>query len=143
MKLDFTEQVSLKTNEELEEILLSPDKYSPEFVQTADNELLGRGIQTDALNEARKQKLLTADATLYRSKKGNPAYIIICFILAFFGGLLAIFAGYTYAYSKNKTSQGEDVFVYDEETRKLGSAMMVIGIVVFCLTLLYKLGSNV
>lgn len=124
MKFDFSHQIKQKTDKELTDIYINAGDYNPDFVKLAEEELQARNIN---LSGSAKQKAIvdqTAFDQLKEGKDGNRVYIFICFILAIFGGLLGIYAGYVYNQSKIKTDDGKSYYAYNKETRQLGKLMM-------------------
>jgi hypothetical protein len=136
MKFDFRDQIKQKTNDELNEIFINAKDYNPDFVRLAEQELKDRNIDIDASKQIRVQATEQATAQLKEGKEGSPLYILVCFVLAFLGGLIAIYAGYIYSQSKIKSPDGELFYVYNEQTRQLGKIMMGLGTVVFLFLLL-------
>lgn len=53
---------------------------------------------------------------LETGKAGSPLYIALCFVLALFGGILGIYAGYIY--SKSKVKDVDDVNFMHTMTRQ-------------------------
>jgi hypothetical protein len=136
MKFDFTQQIKQKTDEELTEIFINTKDYNPEFVRLAEAELQLRNINTDTSKQIKDKKEETSKQQLQAGKSGSPFYIFISFILALSGGLLGIYAGYIYSQSKIKSSDGEELFVYNEQTRQFGKIIMWLGISVLLFLLL-------
>ena len=137
MKFDFSDQIKQKTDKELTDIYINARDYNPDFVKLAEEELQARNIN---LNGSAKQKAIvdqTAIDQLKEGKDGNRFYIFICFILAIFGGLLGIYAGYVYSQSKIKTDDGESYYAYNKETRQLGKIMMWVGVAAIFILLIW------
>ena len=136
MKFDFTKQITQKTNEELTEIFINAKDYNPDFVMLAEKELSVRNISVDTAKQVRDNISQQVKEQLQTGKPGSPFYIFLCFILALFGGLLGIYAGYIYNQSKIKDAKGEEFYVYNEPTRKQGRIIMWLGIMVLLFLLL-------
>jgi hypothetical protein len=128
MKFDFTQQIKQKTNEELTEIFINAKDYNPEFVRLAEEELTARNINIDTSRQTREKNKEINKEQLQAGKNGSSFYIFLCFVLALFGGFLAIYAGYIYSQSKIKAAEGNEYYVYNEPTRQLGKIMMWLGI---------------
>lgn len=126
---EFPEQIKRKTDKELIDIYVNPHEYQPAFVELAIEELGKRNINLDSYRQAREQKRQKASKQIETGKSGSPLYITLCFVLALFGGILGIYAGYIYSQSKVKDIDGREFYVYDDSTRKLGKLMMLIGII--------------
>jgi hypothetical protein len=138
MKHDFNQQMSGKTNQELLAIFTTPDDYQDEFILAAKEELHKRNIDTTIYEQQQEQKEKLLSVQLANGKPGDPTLIVLGFISACLGGLLGIFAGYTFSQSKHKTKT-IDYYTYDEPTRKKGVLMMFIGALVFLAFSIYKL----
>lgn len=128
MKFDFTKQIKQKTDEELTEVFINVKNYNPEFVRLAEEELIARNINVDASKQIRDKNKEVNKEQLQKGKDGSPFYIFLCFVLALFGGFLAIYAGYIYSQSKIKDAEGNVYYAYNEQTRQLGKIMMWLGI---------------
>lgn len=136
MKFDFTSQIKQKTNEDLTEIFINSGNYSPEFVALAEKELVFRNVNPDLFKQKQQEVKQIAGKRFENERPGSPLYILICFIMAVFGGFIAIYAGYIYSQSKQKNAEGQEFYVYDAQTRQLGTIMMWVGIAVLLFFLL-------
>ncbi|MGN6214384.1 hypothetical protein [Parafilimonas sp.] len=136
MQFDFTRQIKQKTNEELTEIFINASNYNPDFVALAEQELTARNINLDLPKQQRQEFKQTLNKQFEKEKSGSPLYIFLCFVLALFGGFIAIYAGYIYSRSKQKDETGKEFYVYNAQTRQLGSIMMWLGIAVLLFVLL-------
>ena len=67
---------------------------------------------------------------MLKGKTGHRPYIALVFISAFLGNFLCIVASFNYSQSKHKDNPRGDFYVYDEQTRTMGYAMLVIGVTV-------------
>jgi hypothetical protein len=131
MNLDFQEQVSSKSNEELLDIYIHADDYQQSFVKVVVQELKKRNVSLESTERQKEEKQKTKDQSMAMGVPGDPLYIVLGFISAFLGGFLGIVAGYVYSQSKQKNNPRGDFYVYDEPTRTKGYAMLVIGLLVF------------
>lgn len=136
MQFDFTRQIKQKTNEELTEIFINASNYNPDFVALAEQELTARNINLDLPKQQRQEFKQTLNKQFEKEKSGSPLYIFLCFVLALFGGFIAIYAGYIYSQSKQKDETGKEFYVYNAQTRQLGTIMMWLGIAVLLFVLL-------
>lgn len=126
---EFPEQIKRKTDKELIDIYVNAHEYQPAFVELATGELEKRSVSLDGYKQVREQKKQKVSRRLETGKAGSPLYIMLCFVLALFGGILGIYAGYIYNQSKVKDVDGHEFYVYDDQTRKLGKLMMLIGVI--------------
>ncbi|MCW3118157.1 MAG: hypothetical protein JWM28_2239 [Chitinophagaceae bacterium] len=139
MRFDFADQIRQKTDNELNDIFINAGDYNPEFVRLAEEELKIRNIDMDTSKQVKEKIVQTEKIHLSEGKAGSPLYIFLCFVLALLGGFLGIYAGYIYSQSKTKTNEGEEFYVYNENTRQLGTTMMWLGIAVFVFFLLRRI----
>jgi hypothetical protein len=121
MQFDFTRQIKQKTNEELTEIFINASNYNPDFVALAEQELTARNINLDLPKQRRQEFKQTLNKQFEKEKSGSPLYIFLCFVLALFGGFIAIYAGYIYSQFKQKDETGKEFYVYNAQTRQLGT----------------------
>ena len=142
MKFDFTEQIKQKSDEELAQIFVNAKDFNPEFVSLAEKELKSRNISIDSSLQKKDIAADTDIEQLSRGKPGSPLYILLCFVLAIFGGIIAMYAGYIYAYSKNSDGSGNHFYVYNEETRQLGRIMLWVGAAAFIFIILRQLSAT-
>ncbi|RYE21881.1 MAG: hypothetical protein EOP51_14525 [Sphingobacteriales bacterium] len=136
---NFDKIVAEKTDAELAQIFVDKEKYQTEFYEAAVREINLRGIDTSGLNTQLGDKIAGNTTQLEEGKNGNLAYLILCLLGAIFGGVLGIFGGYIYAFSKTKGLDGEQYYVYNEGTRKFGKLIFYIGISVIAIYLVVKL----
>jgi hypothetical protein len=139
MTKDFKNQIKEKTDNQLSEIYLNAKDYQPEFIKLVELELVERKISLDSLSFIREKKDEIADETLEIGKQGSQFWIIAAFLLAIFGGLWGIVAGYQYAYSKHKNAKGIEYYFYNESTRKYGRWMLIVGCSVLGIVILLKI----
>lgn len=137
MKLDFTNQINQKTDNELLEIFANANDYNPEFVNLAEQKLQARNINIDALKQNKESAKQVNRKELEQGKAGSPLYILLGFVFAILGGFIGIYTGYIYSRSKTKTAEGDQYYVYNPETRQFGNIMMGVGIASILL-IIYK-----
>jgi hypothetical protein len=133
MKIDFSKQVTSKTDQELIDIFINPQDYQESFVQVVTEELKRRNVNLENYQQEKDKKQKVLSETLENGKPGDPTYITLGFIFAGLGGFIGIIAGYIYSQSRNKTTP-EKYYVYNEQTRKKGVIMMFVGFFVFVIT---------
>lgn len=136
MEFDFVSQIQQKSDAELNDIFINAKNYNPDFIRLVEQELHKRDISLDTSIQVREEIQQIDDEQLAIGKQGSPLYMFICFVLAIFGGLIAIYAGYIYSQSKTIGNNGQSFYVYNKQTRELGNIMMWIGIGVLVLVLL-------
>ena len=100
-------------------------------------ELTNTNIPLDSLQKFREEQESIDDTKLEQGQQGSQFWITAAFIGSIFGGIWAIFAGYSYAYSKHKV-KGKEYFVYKESTRKYGRIMLTIGCIIFGIALISR-----
>jgi hypothetical protein len=134
---NFETIIKEKTNNELTDIYIKNSGYQEEFMRLVEIELTNRNIPIDSLLKFREEQGSIDDSKLELGEQGSQFWITAAFIGSIFGGIWAVFAGYSYAYSKHKV-KGKEYFVYNESTRKYGRIMLTIGCVIFSIAL-YRL----
>ena len=139
MTKDFKTQIQEKSDNELADIFLNAADYQAEFVIQVEEELNARKIPVDTLKHLKEKKGEVDDKTLKLGKQGSQIWMVAAFILSVFGGFWGIVAGYQYYYSKHKSSDGNEYFVWNESTRKYGKWMLIVGGTVLSLTLISNL----
>ena len=114
---------------ELFDLLARPDEWSPLDVTLAGQLLRqrGRDVSADAVRLLREHRVAEA-AKPERSNKGR---IIWGYILALFGGAVAIFMGWELYSYKKSLADGRQVYAYSTHDRVHGLRIMVLGIVSF------------
>ncbi len=134
---NFDTIIKEKTNNELTDIYIKNSGYQEEFMRLVEIELTNRDIPIDSLQKFREEQESIDDTKLEQGEQGSQFWITAAFIGSIFGGIWAIFAGYSYAYSKHKV-KGKEYFVYNESTRKYGRIMLTIGCIIFGIALLSR-----
>ncbi|MEP6950171.1 MAG: hypothetical protein ABI863_12880 [Ginsengibacter sp.] len=135
---NFIEIVKNKTNKELLKMVYEFDEWSPEMLLTVEEELGGRNILPNDIRSRKQQLIETEDAQLSAGKEASIIGLVIGWVTVF--GLLGIFIGYHYSFSKIRNKYtGRQYFRYDENSRKNGSWLFYTSIILSTLGLLYKL----
>ncbi len=134
---NFKSQVKQKTDDELIEIFSKSLDYQPDFIKILEEELTERNIPIAPLKKIRADAYEVSDKKIQMGEQGSTLYIALCFLFAILGGIISIVAGYIYAYSKRKDSQGKSFYYYNEQTRKYGKWMLLVGVIMLLLWLLF------
>lgn len=115
------------TDQELYDILAKPDEWSAFDYQLSQKILKERGKQIDNefLNSLRKTRI--EDLAKPEVKQTNNVWIGYLFSLL--GGLIGIAIGWNMMSSKKKFPNGEEIFSYQENDRKHGKRIMILGII--------------
>lgn len=138
---DFNELLENKSNDELLLMVYEYDKWSPEMLVSIETELTKRKILPNDIR-SRKEKLMELeDGKLKVGRSASVIGLVIGWLTSF--GLLGIFIGYNYSFSKavNKYS-GEKYFKYDESSRKNGTYLFYASIILSTLGLLFRIFRN-
>jgi hypothetical protein len=133
---NFETIIKEKSNSELSDIYIKNRGYQEEFMKLVEVELTNRNVPVDSLLKFREEQAIIDDSKLQLGEQGSQFWITAAFIGAILGGIWAIFAGYSYAYSKHKSKNGKEYFVYNESTRKYGRIMLTVGCIIFGLAFL-------
>jgi hypothetical protein len=136
---NFETIIKEKSNSELTDIYIKNSGYQEEFMKLVEIELVNRNIPLNSLIKFREEQANIDESKLELGQQGSQFWITAAFIGSIFGGIWAIFAGYSYAYSKHKSKNGKEYFVYNESTRKYGRIMFTIGCTIFGLALLLSI----
>ena len=126
-EVDNTHYLFDFTDQELYDILAKPDEWSAFDYQLSQKILKERGKQIDKefLNSLRKTRI--EDLAKPEEKQTNNVWVGYLFSLL--GGLIGIAIGWNMMSSKKKLPNGEEIFSYQENDRKHGKRIMILGIV--------------
>jgi len=125
------------TDDELTDVVTKADEWNAFDVQLARKLLAERGKaisddELEAIEEKRIEELKVPEPP-------QTSWIIIGYIVAFFGGLFGIFIGWHLFTYKKTLPDGERVFDYNERDRKHGKRIFYISIVVLAICIIYRL----
>lgn len=128
-------------DEELFDILASPDEWSAFDYQLARRILSQRGIDVDAklLNLLKKSRL----HELAQPEAKQTANVWLAYVFALLGGVVGLFMGWHLATAKKTLPNGERVFVYRERDRQHGMwifGLSIVMLLVWVLSIRGKLG---
>jgi hypothetical protein len=129
----FEKIIKEKSDSELTEIFIKNKGYQEEFMLNVQEELTRRNVPIDSLLKLRNEQNSIDETKLEQGEQGSQFWITAAFIGSIFGGIWAIFAGYSYAYSKHLV-KGKEYYVYNESTRKYGRIMLTVGGVIFAIS---------
>ncbi len=135
--MQFESDIRSKTDKELLDMVYEFDKWSPEFLNAVENELIKRNILPTDIQD-RKNKLIEQETRLLSgSQDASPFGLIIGWLGCF--GLIGIFIGHNYAFSEIKRKCTDQKFQkYTEATRKMGKNMVWLSIILSSLMLAYN-----
>src|SRR6185503_17025204 len=112
------------SNDELQEIIKKPDEWSRQDFLIAKKLLGERGLNfTDEKISTIKH---TRTKELSEPEKGNIAWIVLGYILAFLGGIMSLVVGVPFLVAKKTLPDGCRVYVYDKGTRTHGKAISIL-----------------
>lgn len=122
---------------ELYDILLKPDEWSPFDFKLAQKILNDRGIKIDdqtiqGMKEDRLYELAKPTSVSY-------FWIAVTYLIAFAGGFLGIFAGWYLWQFKKTLPNGDRIFAYSDENRKHGQIVFFMALILFPLYLILSL----
>ncbi len=125
------------TDEELYEILMKPDEWSPLDYQIAHKLLQNRGKTIDAelLSVLRKQRI----EDLAKPAETQKAWITLAYISTIFGGFIGIIIGWHVFTYKKVLPDGSKVYAYNHNERKHGKTILIIGAIIFPIAFLVSL----
>ncbi|MHC0439327.1 hypothetical protein [Flavobacterium sp. 3-210] len=125
------------SDEELYDVLLKSDEWNVFDYKLAQKLLIERGknIDSEVLASLKKERL----QILAKPEEPQKSWIIIGYIFSVLGGFLGIIIGYLLWTSKKTLSNGERIYSYNENDRKHGKTIFIIGTIIFPLALLVKI----
>jgi len=116
----FDEIVEIKTNDELLKMAYEFDEWSPDMLKTVEVELSKRNILPADINERKWQLVQKEDKLLAAGRDASTLGLIVGWVTVL--GLLEIYMGYRYTFSKTKSRYtNKEYFTYNESSRKNGS----------------------
>jgi hypothetical protein len=127
------------TDEELFEILSKPDEWNEMDYMLSKKILRDRGkeINDHTIELLRKQRI----SELAKPEEGHRNWMYAGYIFALLGGLLGIFIGWHLSTFKKTLPNGSRVYGYSETDRKHGNRILVIGLVMFLISVIVQLAS--
>lgn len=133
----FEKIIKEKSDSELTEIFIKNKGYQEEFMLEVQEELSSRNIPIESLLKLREEQNKVNETVLEQGEQGSQFWITAAFVGSIFGGIWAIFAGYSYAYSKHKVN-GKEYYVYNDSTRKYGRIMLTVGGVILTISAIIR-----
>lgn len=115
------------TDDELMEILEKPDEWSKEDHLLSQKILnqRGREISKEKVEELWQKRI----DDIRKPEKGKTAWLVFGYISAILGGLLGMLIGWVHWTLKKTDPTGQQIFAYDEKTRKTGKQIFLLGVV--------------
>ena len=122
-------------DEELFDILASPDEWSAFDYQLARRILDERGIEIDtkllnSLKESRLQELAQPEE--------KPTSLLSAYFFALLGGVIGIVLGWHIMTARKTLPDGQRPYLYPESDRKHGPWIIALGVVMLVVWLLFK-----
>lgn len=136
--MDFLETIKDKPDNELLKIVYEFHSWNPDMLSAVEQELSNRNILPSDIKE-KKQTLTTEEnIELANGKQAGLLGQVVGWLTIF--GLLGIFIGYNYAYSKERSKYTDKIyFKYNEASRQTGRFLFFTALVLSSLALFYKL----
>lgn len=127
------------TNEELIEILMKPDEWSPTDYSLSQQILKERGKEVDAefISTLKKKR----NEELSKPEKSQKNWIYAGYIFALLGGLLGIFIGWHLMTFKKTLPNGQRAYGYVESDRKNGRIILILGLIFLTISLITRWNS--
>jgi len=115
------------TDNELVEIIEKSDEWSKEDFMLSQKILKERGhkISKEEIQNIKQKRI----KELRKPEKGHTGWLIAGFISAILGGLLGVFIGWFHWNFKKPDTTGQQVYAYDQQTRKVGQIIFCIGLI--------------
>ena len=114
------------SKEELEEIVNARDEWNAYDYLLAKKILQERGVSID--EEQLEKQQLDRISTLKNVSNIKPIWLIIFYIVAFFGGFIAIFIGYYIMTAKKNLPNGETISRFTKQDKLHGNILFFAGI---------------
>lgn len=112
------------SDEELTEIIIKPNEWSEYDYKVATLILEKRGVHVSQKLIDSIKKAKTNDKESYSS-----TWIIVGYISAFLGGLIGFGIGLSLWLMKKKLPSGDKVYIYDDNNRKHGKRITILGLI--------------
>jgi hypothetical protein len=128
------------TNEELYDVLLNSDEWNIFDYKLAQKILTDQGktIDPEMLASLKKERL----KILSKPEENQKPWIIAGYLFAFLGGGIGIIIGYSLWRSKKTLPNGERIYSYNTKDRNSGQKIFIISIIIFPLTFILKILTN-
>lgn len=131
----------LFSNEELINVLINKDEWNEIDVLLSRQILKERGVKIDQADIDKKQ--FKRKLELEKPEGGQIGWIIVGYLLVLFGGFAGIILGSALWLSRKTLPNGTKVPVYSEQVRKHGKIIFYIGVIVFTVFFLYRIGQMI
>lgn len=125
------------SDEELYEVLLKSDEWNVFDYKLAQKILTERGkaIDPEMLAALKKERL----QILAKPEENQKPWIIAGYLFSLLGGGIGIVIGYSLWKSKKTLPNGERIYSYNENDRKHGKTIFIIGTIIFPFAILIKI----
>jgi hypothetical protein len=134
----FKDVVQPKSDSELLKMIYEFDTWSPALLLAVEKELGRRNILPADINARRQKVVETEEAMLSKGKEASLVGQLVGWVTVF--GLLGVFIGYNYAFSKVNSKYTEQIyFKYNENSRKNGTYLFYCSLVLSGFGIIYKL----
>lgn len=112
------------SDEELNDIIQKPDEWSRQDFLIARKILAERGVNMsdEKINTLKSDRL----KELSRQEVGDKWWIIIGYLLALVGGIMAIIIALPFILGKKTLPDGSRIFIYSSKTREHGKIILVV-----------------
>lgn len=123
-------------DEELFDILASPDEWSAFDYQLARRILRERDIDVDQklLDLLKKSRM----EVLAQPEEKQTAYLSVAYLFAFLGGVVGIVIGWNMVTAQKTLPNGQQIYAYRESDRKHGRWIIALGSIMFLVWFLFK-----
>ena len=134
----FTAIVKKKTNPELLKMVYEFTVWSPEMLQAVQNELERRDALPKDIDEKKQELIRKEDEELSTGKEASAMGVIAGWICV--TGLLGIYIGYQYGYSKRRSVYTQKVYyTYNESSRKNGQTLFFASTILSVVAIIYTI----
>jgi hypothetical protein len=128
------------TDQELFEILSKPDEWN-EFDYQLSKKILkerGKEINHETIELLKEQRI----SDLSKPDEGHRSWMYAGYVFAFLGGLLGIFIGWHLSTFKKTLPNGQRVYGYTKDDRRHGNRILIIGLIMFGVSVTIRLATE-
>ena len=135
---NFSNEVESRSDNDLLKMVYEFDVWCPEMLEAIQTELIKRDKLPSDVNEQKQKLIEIEEIQLVDGKQASLVGEIVGWLTVF--GLLGIYIGYNYSFSKVKSNYtNKEYYRYSEDSRKRGSYLFYTSIVLSILGIIYKI----
>lgn len=128
------------SDDELFDVVSKPDEWN-EFDYELAKKILaekGKAITPEVIGLLKQRRV----NELTKPEEIHKGWIFAGYLLALLGGLFGIFIGWQLYNFKKTLPNGERVYAYDDENRRHGFRILIVGIIMFIITTAVRIAAS-